>query len=163
MPQLRKRKAVEAMSLPLEKKVVPEAKLESSTEKKPLPVQASLGALKVGETIELAGFGGEILTDEGQSTSLQTLIQESDRGVIVFTYPKASTPGCKMSNVCCRWDGIDNQQALLRPVSFEIAMKISKLPASPSTVFLETLQKQTLHSRLSKTCHMRSCVIRKGH
>ena len=50
---------------------------------------------KAGETIVLPGFGGEIETHEGTKTSLAKLVEESKAGVVLFTYPKASTPGCK--------------------------------------------------------------------
>ncbi|RKF76479.1 Peroxiredoxin bcp1 [Golovinomyces cichoracearum] len=48
----------------------------------------------VGCTINLKQFGGEIETHEGAKTTLQELVEESESGVILFTYPKASTPGC---------------------------------------------------------------------
>ena len=49
----------------------------------------------VGDTINLDGFGGEIETNEGVKTTLKALVDESKAGVVLFTYPKASTPGCK--------------------------------------------------------------------
>jgi peroxiredoxin Q/BCP len=52
---------------------------------------------KVGDTIDLAAFGGEIETHEGTKTTLSKLVEESKGGVVLFTYPKASTPGCKRS------------------------------------------------------------------
>ena len=52
------------------------------------------GDVTVGETIDLVGFGGEVETNEGVKTSLKKLVDESEGGVILFTYPKASTPGC---------------------------------------------------------------------
>ena len=51
----------------------------------------------VGSTIELEGFGGEIETNDGGKTSLKALVDQSKAGVVLFTYPKASTPGCKFS------------------------------------------------------------------
>lgn len=56
---------------------------------------ATSGPPKVGDTIDLATFGGEIETHEGVKTTLQKLVEESKGGVVLFTYPKASTPGCK--------------------------------------------------------------------
>ena len=50
----------------------------------------------VGQTINLEGFGGEVETHDGQTTNLKRLVDESKAGVVLFTYPKASTPGCKM-------------------------------------------------------------------
>ncbi|KAH6641756.1 thioredoxin-like protein [Chaetomium tenue] len=48
----------------------------------------------VGDTINLDGFGGEIETHDGTKTTLKALVDESEAGVVLFTYPKASTPGC---------------------------------------------------------------------
>lgn len=55
---------------------------------------ATTGTPKVGNTIDLATFGGEIETHEGTKTTLAKLVEESKAGVVLFTYPKASTPGC---------------------------------------------------------------------
>ncbi|KAF2266612.1 AhpC-TSA-domain-containing protein [Lojkania enalia] len=51
-------------------------------------------APKVGDSITLAGFGGEIETNDGTKTTLEKLVGDSKNGVVLFTYPKASTPGC---------------------------------------------------------------------
>ncbi|OTA22635.1 hypothetical protein BTJ68_13722 [Hortaea werneckii EXF-2000] len=48
---------------------------------------------KTGDTIPLDNFAAEIETHEGEKTSLQQLVKESKAGVVLFTYPKASTPG----------------------------------------------------------------------
>ncbi|RFU27935.1 peroxiredoxin, partial [Scytalidium lignicola] len=53
----------------------------------------------VGNTISLEGFGGEFETNDGTKTTLKTLVDESTAGVVLFTYPKASTPGCT-NQVC---------------------------------------------------------------
>lgn len=58
-----------------------------------------VAAPQVGDTIALEGFGGEIETHEGTKTSLKALVDESKSGVVLFTYPKASTPGCKSTQV----------------------------------------------------------------
>lgn len=50
---------------------------------------------KVGDTIPLASFGGEVETHEGTKTTLAKLVEQSKSGVVLFTYPKASTPGCE--------------------------------------------------------------------
>ncbi|KAM0555069.1 hypothetical protein ACHAPJ_006418 [Fusarium lateritium] len=52
------------------------------------------GKLEVGDVVDLDGFGGEIETNDGEKTSLKKLVDESKTGVALFTYPKASTPGC---------------------------------------------------------------------
>lgn len=53
------------------------------------------GTPKVGESITLDGFGGEIETNDETKVTLAKLVEESKAGVVLFTYPKASTPGCK--------------------------------------------------------------------
>lgn len=55
------------------------------------------GKPQVGDIISLDSFGGEVETNDGVKTSLKALVDESKAGVVLFTYPKASTPGCK----CC--------------------------------------------------------------
>jgi len=52
------------------------------------------GKPEVGKTIALDGFGGEIQKNDGTTTTLKALVDESKAGVVLFTYPKASTPGC---------------------------------------------------------------------
>jgi peroxiredoxin Q/BCP len=47
---------------------------------------------KQGDTIELESFGGEVETNDGQKVTLAQLVQSSKKGVVLFTYPKASTP-----------------------------------------------------------------------
>jgi thioredoxin-dependent peroxiredoxin len=99
--ELRKRKAVESAPAPPAKKKNPVAKAaakvkEAVANKVPKangPPAAS--KIAVGNTISLEGFGGEIETHDGQKTTLKKLVDESKAGVILFTYPKASTPGCK--------------------------------------------------------------------
>lgn len=49
----------------------------------------------VGDIVALDAFGGEIETNEGEKTSLKELVEKSAAGVVLFTYPKASTPGCQ--------------------------------------------------------------------
>jgi peroxiredoxin Q/BCP len=64
-------------------------------EAKPSPPAAKSSA-KVGDTItDLDSFGGEIETNDGEKTTLAKLLAASKSGVVLFTYPKASTPGCK--------------------------------------------------------------------
>jgi peroxiredoxin Q/BCP len=58
-------------------------------------VAPSEGPPEVGDTIDLTSFGGEVETHEGVKTTLAKLVEESKSGVVLFTYPKASTPGCK--------------------------------------------------------------------
>ncbi|KAK5660098.1 hypothetical protein OQA88_13567 [Cercophora sp. LCS_1] len=48
----------------------------------------------VGSILSLDDFGGEVEFNEGGKTTLKQLVEESNTGVVLFTYPKASTPGC---------------------------------------------------------------------
>jgi peroxiredoxin Q/BCP len=59
------------------------------------PAATAGGKPKAGDTIDLTSFGGEIETNDGKKTTLAKLVEESKGGVVLFTYPKASTPGCK--------------------------------------------------------------------
>ena len=54
---------------------------------------------KQGDKVGLESFGGEIETNDGQKTTLAQLVKSSKKGVVLFTYPKASTPGCT-TQVC---------------------------------------------------------------
>ena len=51
-----------------------------------------------GDTIVLDAFGGEVETNDGKKTTLKALVNESHSGVVLFTYPKASTPGCELTS-----------------------------------------------------------------
>lgn len=59
------------------------------------PKAEKAGPPKAGGSITLEGFGGEVETNDGTKTTLAKLVEESKAGVVLFTYPKASTPGCK--------------------------------------------------------------------
>ncbi|KAK3108007.1 thioredoxin peroxidase dot5 [Teratosphaeriaceae sp. CCFEE 6253] len=48
----------------------------------------------IGQSITLEGFGGEVETSDGEKTTLAKLVEECMAGVVLFTYPKARTPGC---------------------------------------------------------------------
>ncbi|RKK77059.1 hypothetical protein BFJ69_g6561 [Fusarium oxysporum] len=95
-------KVKEAAAKVTEKKEEPEeAKEETKTEEEPKPEEPkaeeskkSGGKPKVGDVVDLDGFGGEIETNDGEKTTLKKLVDESKSGVVLFTYPKASTPGC---------------------------------------------------------------------
>jgi thioredoxin-dependent peroxiredoxin len=55
------------------------------------------GKLTVGDNLNLDGFGGTIQTHDGADVTVKDLLEKSGAGVVIFTYPKASTPGCKYS------------------------------------------------------------------
>lgn len=90
MVELRKRKA--PAPPPVEKKA---KSAKPATKPTPKPAAPKQDAPSVDDVLDLAQFGGEFETNEGHKTSLQKLVEESDAGVVLFTYPKASTPGCK--------------------------------------------------------------------
>ena len=58
--------------------------------------KAASGTPKPGDKIDLEGFGGEVETNDGRKVTLKSLVDESKEGVVLFTYPKASTPGCEL-------------------------------------------------------------------
>ena len=103
-PVLRKRKAPAPAPAPAPKKQSKASKAATKVKEavtgKPAESEKTNGASKpakpvVGDTINLEGFGGEVETNDGTKTSLKALVDESKSGVVLFVYPKASTPGCK--------------------------------------------------------------------
>jgi thioredoxin-dependent peroxiredoxin len=115
MVELRKRKAAPAPPPPTTKKTkadapskVAKAKaaisktIKGAAGKTPTTEEATNGTAKgaggslaVGDIISVNGFGGEVETEDGTKTDLKTILHESKAGVVLFTYPKASTPGCE--------------------------------------------------------------------
>lgn len=76
---------------------------EAAPAPEPIAEAAKGGAPKVGDSITLDGFGGEIETNDGDKTTLAKLVSDSQAGVVLFTYPKASTPGCeRLCVIQCR-------------------------------------------------------------
>lgn len=51
-------------------------------------------AIIVGQIIDLDGFGGDVATQDGQKTTVKKLVDNSKNWLVLFTYPKASTPRC---------------------------------------------------------------------
>lgn len=107
MVELRKRKApAESQSSEkTEKRAKGVEKASSKTKSKVPDKQAGTSSAdtsptgnvpSVGDTLSLDGFGGEIETNEGVKTTLKALVDSSESGVVLFTYPRASTPGCKL-------------------------------------------------------------------
>ncbi|KAI0144011.1 AhpC-TSA-domain-containing protein [Hypoxylon sp. NC0597] len=104
--ELRKRKAPAPAPEPPAKKQSKASKVatkvkeavkgKSAKSAKPANANGSSKPAKpvVGDTIALDGFGGEVETNDGKKTTLKALVDESESGVVIFTYPKASTPGC---------------------------------------------------------------------
>ena len=104
MVELRKRKAPEQPPAPPKKTKAPAQKAppESAADKsKPSKDEDTTTSSKpappiVGDTINLDDFGGEIETNDGTKITLKKLVDDSKTGVVLFTYPKASTPGCRL-------------------------------------------------------------------
>jgi len=99
--ELRKRKAVEPAPAPPAKKKNPISKAAdkikeaiTGSPKTPKTNGSTAAKVAVGDTINLEGFGGEVEIHDGSKTTLKKLAEESKSGVVIFTYPKASTPGC---------------------------------------------------------------------
>ena len=108
MVELRKRAAPPPAPPPAKKRSTSKAKAAKPEALPPVPAAAPApvngadskpptksGPPKVGDAITLDGFGGEIETNEGKKVTLASLVEESKAGVVLFTYPKASTPGCQ--------------------------------------------------------------------
>lgn len=99
MVELRKRKApaqppvAEKKSKPAPKSQGADAASQSPPPKVP----------QVGDIVNLDEFGGEFVTNDGAKTTLKDLIAESTSGVVIFTYPKASTPGCAFILIHLGW------------------------------------------------------------
>lgn len=183
-PELRKRKAPAPAPEPAPKKTSkvskavakvkqavvgePEKSEEASAPAAPAAAAAKTGAPTVGDIISLEGFGGEIETHEGKKTTLKALVDESKSGVVLFTYPKASTPGCKLFSSLYlpipevisiilqfgtyRHDLTPKQQALPRSACSVTVTNPSLLVVLPSMVSPRTRAKPIQHSRRSRTC-----------
>ncbi|EEH22509.1 hypothetical protein PABG_04720 [Paracoccidioides brasiliensis Pb03] len=125
MVELRKRKALTEPSKPVEtnirakkiKKTPIESDITASTASAPTreltktETTAETPSLrkvpKVGDTINLDEIGVNISTHDGTPTTLKSLIEQSTSGVVLFTYPRASTPGCT-TQACLFRDRYDN-------------------------------------------------------
>lgn len=101
--ELRKRKAPPPAPEPPKKKAAkaktePKAKEDAKPKKaEPAPAKTNGAGSKkvtVGDTVDLPTFGGKVTLNDGTETTLAELVEKSGSGVVLFTYPKASTPGC---------------------------------------------------------------------
>lgn len=126
MVELRKRPAPPPAAPPAKKKAAPKSKAkkedatpaEAVAEEQPAAAddaapaedaakddiaetkaKTSSGPPKQGDRIDLEGFGGEVETNDGQKTTLAQIAQSSKKGVVLFTYPKASTPYASQSYI----------------------------------------------------------------
>lgn len=111
-PELRKRKAPPPAPEPPKKKTAVKkaaAKVkEAVTGKSEPPAKTEAPAktngaaskkVTVGDVVDLSTFGGDVTLHDGTATTLADLVDKSGAGVVLFTYPKASTPGC--TNQAC--------------------------------------------------------------
>lgn len=109
-PELRKRKAPPPAPEPPKKKAAVKkaaTKVKEAVKDKPKPEPkapaksngAASKKVAVGDTVELPTFGGDVTLNDGTATTLAELVEKSGAGVVLFTYPKASTPGC--TNQAC--------------------------------------------------------------
>ena len=99
MPELRKRKVAAITTPPLPPVKKANSVKSSTSDKKGGSSTNGSAATNIkvtaGDNIQLDGFGGEIETNDGEKVTLKKLVEESKSGAVLFTYPKASTPGCK--------------------------------------------------------------------
>ena|ERR1700760_3850309 len=107
MVELRKRKAPSSAPVPAKKQATTSKKGAKNNAAEPVAEKAAdpTSDLKVdapkaatpavGDIINLEGFGGEFETHDGSKVTLKELVDRSESGVVLFTYPKANTPGCK--------------------------------------------------------------------
>lgn len=113
-PEPPKKKATKAKAAPKAKEA-PAAVKPKEDEEAPAPVPAAKtnGAataskkVAVGDTVDLPGFGGAVTLNDGTETTLAALVEKSGAGVVLFTYPKASTPGCT-TQVCLFRDAYES-------------------------------------------------------
>ena len=135
MVELRKRKAAEAPSPAPQTKRASSVKSAASkgkvtaAEKKDTPTNGAFLSSKiaVGDAIDLDGFGGEVETNEGEKTELKKLVEDSKGGVVLFTYPKASTPGCEIHSPghCSLFDALSCISAFLSIVQQPCTLRLN--------------------------------------
>ncbi|KAJ5319429.1 Alkyl hydroperoxide reductase subunit C/ Thiol specific antioxidant [Penicillium brevicompactum] len=97
MVELRKRKAPANPPVPEKKTKAPKPQPDVDADVAAdvdVDVKKSSKVPEVDDIIDIESFGGEVQTNDGETTSLKKLLDESKAGVVFFTYPKASTPGC---------------------------------------------------------------------
>lgn len=162
-------KVKEAAAKVTEKKEEPEEAKETKEEEKTEEVpkaeepkaeepKKTVGKPKVGDVVDLDGFGGEIETNDGEKTTLKKLVDESKSGVVLFTYPKASTPGCKLIKPSHPNIHLTLPQAPSKSASSATLMSLSPRTALLSTVSVPTPPKPTQPSRRSKSSLTHCCA-----
>ena len=100
MVELRKRKAPVAEPAappPLKKNGSSNSKAKATVLEEKTAVSkgaSSRAKIAVGDNIDVDDFGGEIETNDGEKTTLKKILHESNKGVVILKYTKASTRGC---------------------------------------------------------------------
>ncbi|RDA86181.1 hypothetical protein CP532_3039 [Ophiocordyceps camponoti-leonardi (nom. inval.)] len=85
-----------------------ETEKEKGKETKKAPKKTKV---EVGDVLDLDdNFGGEIEDHDGKKTTLKQLVEDCKTAVVIFTYPKASTPGCT-TQACLFRDAYDPLRA----------------------------------------------------
>ncbi|KAL2418175.1 hypothetical protein ABEF95_000527 [Exophiala dermatitidis] len=83
---------------------------EGSTTTSTAGTKASVAIEGTGPIEIDSGFGGSIHLHDGTETTLRQLLDKSEKGVVLFTYPRASTPGCT-TQACLFRDNYDAVRA----------------------------------------------------
>lgn len=93
-----KAKAKEVSEVPPVAPAAPAAPTEPTEPIEPVAPVAPVASRQiptVGAIIDFEQYQDEVQLEDGTTTSLKALVESSKNGVVLFTYPKASTPGCK--------------------------------------------------------------------
>ncbi|KAL4984551.1 thioredoxin-like protein [Aspergillus falconensis] len=106
MVELRKRKATAPPRVQPTKRTKSKVPATTSNATRDTTPSTAESVPKVGDVLDLNDFGGDFEINDGTKTTLKTLIDGSEAGVVLFTYPKASTPGCT-KQACLFRDGFD--------------------------------------------------------
>lgn len=129
---------------------------------------------EVGDSVDIATFGGEVETNDGEKVTLSKLLEESKAGVVLFTYPKASTPGWYATHLqmiplfplLCRENltaNLTSSIAQPKPASSATVTLPLPPPASPSTVSRATRPRLIPLLRPSSPCRTRCYATQLTH
>ncbi|KAK2861294.1 hypothetical protein FQN49_004348 [Arthroderma sp. PD_2] len=93
-PKKAAKKEVKAPKKEEKKAAAVEADVEAEAEEAKVEDKSASHVPEEGDMLDISLFEDEIELNDGTKTSFKTLLEESKAGIAVFTYPKASTPGC---------------------------------------------------------------------
>ncbi|EAS35612.3 peroxiredoxin Q/BCP [Coccidioides immitis RS] len=96
-----KKKADTKASAPKARESKAKAKETEKSEPSPSREPPTVGAI-----LDLEQYQDEVQLQDATPSSLKALLESSKNGVVLFTYPKASTPGCTRQ-ACMFRDGYD--------------------------------------------------------